>query len=86
MIKKAPFLIDRWLRLFGFHGITLPPFGVYILLERLSSTRLIRHEMAHWQQYKRMGVVRFYALYLWYLIRYGYRNNPMEKEARNAET
>ena len=85
MVKKAPLLIDKWLRLVGFHGIALPPFGVYILSERLSSDRLIRHEMTHWQQYQRMGVVKFYALYLWYSIRYGYRGNPMEKEARDAE-
>ena len=86
MIKPAPFLIDRWLRLTGYRGITLPPFGVYVLTTSLSDERLIRHESAHWRQYERMGAVKFYALYLWYLIKYGYWGNPMEKEARDAET
>ncbi len=45
---------------------------------------LIRHEMCHREQYKRMGVFKFYALYLWYSMRYGYWNNPMEIEARKA--
>jgi hypothetical protein len=32
-----------------------------------------------------LGARRFYATYIWYTIRYGYRNNPMEIEAREAE-
>lgn len=32
-----------------------------------------------------MGTVRYYATYLWQIVRYGYRNAPMEVEARNAE-
>jgi hypothetical protein len=38
--------------------------------------------MVHWEQYQRMGVIGFYVTYLWYNIRYGYWNNPMEVEAR----
>jgi hypothetical protein len=41
--------------------------------------------MAHWAQYQRMGAVRFYAVYLWLLLRHGYQNHPMEIEARRAE-
>jgi hypothetical protein len=32
-----------------------------------------------------MGVLRFYLTYGWYTLRYGYWNNPMEVEAREAE-
>jgi hypothetical protein len=46
---------------------------------------LIRHEQAHWRQWQRMGTLRFYLTYIWYTIRHGYRNNPMEIEARKAE-
>ena len=85
MIRPAPGLVRWFLRTFGYGGITLPPLGVYILAERLGEDRLRRHEMAHWAQYQRMGAIRFYVTYLWFNLRYGYRNNPMEVEARSAE-
>ena len=78
--------IIRWiLRTAGFGGVCLPPFGIYILAERIHSERLVRHEQAHWAQYERMGFLGFYVTYLWYTIRHGYWNNPMEVEARGAE-
>jgi hypothetical protein len=49
------------------------------------SDRLIRHEQAHWRQWQRMGTVRYYATYIWQVLRHGYRNAPMEIEARAAE-
>ena len=77
----------RWfLRRTGYAGICLPPVGIYILAEHMYSDRLIRHEQAHWRQWQRMGTIRFYAAYLWGLVRYGYRDHPMEIEARAAET
>jgi len=83
--RPARHVIRWFLRTFGFGGITLPPWGVFILPERLHQGWLVRHEQAHWAQYQRMGVVLFYAAYIWYTIRHGYRNNPMELEAREAE-
>ena len=44
-----------------------------------------RHELAHVVQYKKYGLVGFLLRYLWYSIRYGYYNNPLEIEARLAE-
>ena len=84
--RPAPHGIRWFLRTAGFGGVTLPPFGIYILAERLGSEQLIRHEQAHWAQYERMGAIRFYARYIWLSIRHGYWNNPMEIEARKAET
>lgn len=83
--KPARHIIRWFLRTFGYGGITLPPFGIYILAERLSSEQLVRHEQAHWQQYERKGCLGFYVTYIWYTIRHGYWNNPMEIEARKAE-
>ena len=83
--KTARGPVRWWLRLTGFGGVTLPPFGIYILAERLDNERLVRHEQAHWAQYERMGFLGFYLTYLWYTIRHGYWNNPMEVEARGAE-
>lgn len=83
--KTARGPVRWWLRLTGFGGITLPPLGIYILAERINEAPLVRHEQAHWAQYERMGALRFYAIYLWGLVRHGYRNHPMEIEARAAE-
>ena len=83
--KPARGLIGWVLRRTGFHGVALAPWGIYILPEHLSGERLIAHEQQHWRQWQRMGTVKYYATYLWQVARYGYRNAPMEMEARNAE-
>ena len=85
MIRPAPALVRWYLRAIGFAGITLPPFGIFILSERIDDQRLRLHEEAHWQQYQRMGLIGFYLKYFWNTLRHGYRNNPMEIEARKAE-
>ena len=51
----------------------------------LEDERWVKHEMAHIDQYRRFGLVRFLLLYTWYSIKYGYRNNPFEIEAREKE-
>lgn len=83
-IKPAQHLVRWFLRTFKFAGITLPPFGIYLLKESIDDVKLIRHERVHWAQYERMGALMFYAKYLWFNLRYGYWNNPMEIEARSA--
>ena len=83
--KPARGLIGLVLRRTGFHGVALAPWGIYILPAAMHSQRLTRHEQQHWRQWQRMGTVRYYATYLWQIVRYGYRNAPMEVEARNAE-
>jgi hypothetical protein len=83
--RPARHIIAWFLRRFGFAGVALAPWGIYILPEHLGNQRLIQHERLHWQQYQRMGLLRYYVTYLWGLVRYGYRNHPMELEARAAE-
>ncbi len=83
--RPARHIIAWTLRRFGFAGVALAPWGIYILPEHLGNQRLIQHERQHWQQYQRMGLLRYYVTYLWGLVRYGYRNHPMELEARAAE-
>ena len=80
--KPARGIIAWVLRRTGFAGVALAPWGIYILPEHMYSDRLIRHEQVHWQQWQRMGTVKYYATYLWQVLRYGYRNAPMEREAR----
>ena len=46
--------------------------------------RLLRHELAHVQQWRRFPVT-FPARYVFNHLRYGYHANPFEVEARAAE-
>lgn len=85
VIRPARGLVRAYLQRFGYAGITLPPFGIYVLASRINDERLARHERAHWRQYERMGALKFYGAYLAGLVRHGYRNHPMEIEARAAE-
>jgi hypothetical protein len=84
VIRPANGLIGWTLRRTGFAGVTLP-WGIYILPERLQDERLVRHEQAHADQIAQYGVIGFYARYLWFTLRHGYRNNPLEVSARKAE-
>jgi hypothetical protein len=69
----------------GYKAITLPPFGIYALPACVDYDWLKRHEECHWDQYKRMGLVKYYVTYVFYHFKYGYKNNPMEIEARQRE-
>ncbi|WP_153795817.1 DUF4157 domain-containing protein [Foetidibacter luteolus] len=46
----------------------------------------IKHELAHIEQFKRYGRLRFAGLYLLESIKKGYYNNRFEAEARQMET
>jgi len=72
----------RWfLKSQGYRGITMPWRSIYVLEEHFSSSELRYHELIHIEQLERDGTLRFCALYLYYLIRYGYWRNPYEIEA-----
>lgn len=60
------------------HGVDTPTF--------LANTRWVRHELAHVDQYRRMGFAPFLLRYIWWSLRYGYHDNPLEQEARAAES
>jgi hypothetical protein len=80
---KGP--IAAWLKFVGHHAITLPPFGIFIRPDHIDDAYLRRHESVHWEQAKEIGVIMFYIKYLYFQVRYGYQDNPMEIEARKAE-
>ena len=82
--RPVPHVISWFLRTCGFGGVTLPPLGIFILAERINEDALVKHEQVHWAQYQRMGLVRFYATYIYQVLRYGYHNAPMEVEARQG--
>lgn len=58
------------------HGTTCENF--------MSNKKWLLHELKHVEQYERYGVVRFLLLYMLQSIRYGYYNNKLEEEARQA--
>lgn len=47
--------------------------------------RLLRHELAHVEQWRRQPVT-FPLRYVWQHLKHGYRDNPYEVEARAAES
>ena len=59
------------------HGVSADEF--------LKNTSWVRHELAHVAQYKKFGYYGFLLRYLWYWMRCGYYNNPLEIAAREAE-
>lgn len=53
--------------------------------EFLGNPRWLNHELAHVEQFRRHGFIKFIALYLLESLRKGYYNNRFEVEARAAE-
>ena len=43
--------------------------------------RIVRHELVHLAQIRRDGDLRFWARYLYFTCKNGYRGNPYEVEA-----
>lgn len=66
------FVAMTWRRTVHVRGSTLPPWTV-------------RHELMHVAQFARYGTIGFLVRYLYQCARYGYRNAPLEREARQAE-
>lgn len=67
------------------HGMTIPPFGIFILSTKKCS-QLLLHEGVHWKQYIRYGLILYYFRYFIQMIIFGYDNSPMELEARKHES
>ncbi len=68
----------------AYTAITLPPAGIWVRkgLSPELQARVLVHEGIHWEQYVRWGLLGYYGRYLWWAFRHGYRDNPMEVEAR----
>ena len=58
------------------------PWGViYLHPDWQGSQAVLSHELVHAEQIRRDGAFVFSVKYLWWLVRYGYLDNPYEKEA-----
>ena len=69
-----------------FRGICLAPFCIIIRKNYKGNFGLLRHEVIHWKQAKKMGYLFFYLRYLIQLLICGYDNMPIELEARQGES
>lgn len=74
-----------FLRTFGFVAWTSLCGVIYVLPGREHDAALLRHERTHLAQMRRDGKALFALRYGWWCVRYGYRANPYEVEARAAE-
>lgn len=70
----------------NYNGRTVPPFGIYILESQKDNQELINHELIHWKQYQRMGLINFHLEFAKQLYQYGYDKAPLEIEARANES
>lgn len=70
---------------FGYNGLTIPPFGIFILKDQKQNAPLVLHELVHWKQFQREGLARFLIGYRRQHRAVGYDANPYEIEARFCE-
>jgi hypothetical protein len=85
MICTASGLILRYMKAFGFQGWTSFWGVIYMAPGYEMHQGLIRHERKHLEQMQRDGKLVYLVKYSYWLLRYGYQNNPYEVEARAAE-
>jgi hypothetical protein len=85
MIKTANGLILLYMRFCGFQGWTSFWGSIYLAPGYEMHQGLIRHERKHLEQMQRDGKLVYLIKYSYWLLRYGYKNNPYEIEARAAE-
>jgi len=76
-------IYNRFIPIKGFSAINL--FGVIFARKEYNplSKKTINHEKIHDAQAKEFvfGYFSFYAFYLRYWLKFGYKNNPFEREA-----
>ena len=69
----------------NYNALTLPPFGIFILESEKQNKHLLQHELIHWEQYNKMGLVNWLLNFSSELNKFGYDKAPMEIEARKEE-
>ena len=85
MIRTASGLILRYMKACGFQGWTSFWNVIYVAPGHELNEALIRHERKHLEQMQRDGKLVYLIKYGFWLLRYGYKMNPYEVEARAAE-
>lgn len=84
MIKTASGPMLWMMNCFKFLGWTSLWGDIYIKPGWEGEVALIKHEQMHLEQMRRDGKIVFMVKYCYWLGRYGYTNNPYEREARES--
>ena len=84
-VKTAPKPLAWLMKQFGFRGWTSFWNTIYVIPGYEHATWLINHEKKHLEQIERDGILKFSVKYTYWLLKYGYKDNPYEIEARAAE-
>ena len=84
-IVTAKGLYSWFLFTFNYGAITMPWQTIHVRNDRTEAKylKLIDHELVHIDQIRKYGAIKWTLLYLYYNIKYGYLNNPLEIEARS---
>ena len=85
MIRTASGPILWYMKVCGFQGWTSCWGVIYMAPGYELHEALLRHERKHLEQMQRDGKLVYSIKYSYWLLRYGYWNNPYEIEARAAE-
>lgn len=84
---KTSGIIPKILKLFGYSGICLYK-KIYFVKQSINKEkipRLLAHELTHYIQYKRNGVLLFPLKYIINVIKKGYKKSVYEEEAKYYE-
>ena len=85
-MKRVKFVYRWWpLRYTWIRAITLGHTVYFKYREEQVTESTMLHELRHVAQIEKHGLLKFYLLYLWYSLRYGYKRNPFEVEARGEK-
>ena len=71
---------NKYIPIRGFSAMAIWPF-IFIRIDCKIYKYTINHEKIHFAQQKELFFIGFYILYLFYHLKYGYDNNPFEREA-----
>jgi len=68
----------------NYNALTIPPIGIFITKSERGNQELLNHELLHWEQYKREGLIMI-PKYIVENLRNGYDKNSYEIESRVNE-
>tara|TARA_R110002153_G_scaffold154516_1_gene306559 strand:+ start:442 stop:834 length:393 start_codon:yes stop_codon:yes gene_type:complete len=69
----------------NYNGLIIPAVGVFIKESEKDNKELLNHELIHWEQYRREGLLML-PKYIIENLRNGYDSNKYEVEARGLES
>jgi hypothetical protein len=69
----------------NYNGLIIPAVGVFITESERNNEELLNHELIHWEQYRREGLLML-PRYIRENLNNGYDGNSYEVEARENES